>query len=100
MKPRRKYFEPEDLHVLFGKAQITLFVQLAGCSKPHWRLLKLNNKQRFNVKLVKSGAYQADEAGEKACNLYIDCIDIEIQTWPTFTTFSNMPNMDLTGTFM
>ena len=29
----------------------------------------------------------------------VDCIDIEIQTWPTFTTFSNMPNMALTDTF-
>ena len=43
--------------------------------------------------------YLSGEAGERACNLYMDCIDIEIQTWPTFTTFSNMPNMVLTGTF-
>ena len=41
---------------------------------------------------MKSGAYRAGEAGKGACNSYIDCIDIEIQTWPTFTTFSNIPN--------
>ena len=41
---------------------------------------------------VLAGAYQASKAGKGACNSYINCIDIEIQTWPTFTTFSNMPN--------
>ena len=45
------------------------------------------------------GAYRAGKVSEGACNSYIDCIDIEIQTWPTFTTFSNMPNMALTRTF-
>ena len=48
---------------------------------------------------IQSGAYRAGKAGEGACNSYIDCIDIEIQTWLTFTTFSNIPNMALTGTF-
>ena len=36
----------------------------------------------------------AIRAGEGACNWYINCIDIEIQTWQTFTTFSNKYGID------
>ena len=34
---------------LFGKAWITLSVQLAGCSKPHWRCLNLKSKQQITL---------------------------------------------------
>ena len=67
-------------------------------SKGHVVLI---GRQRNGSQLtcIQAGAYWAGEAGKGACNSYIDCIDIKIQTWPTFTTFSNVPIMALTGTF-